>query len=69
VLDFKQIIFLKGDSGGPAVIENVEDGKTVQIGIISFSFGKCGHNLPLILIRMSQYLDWLQENAGVTIDD
>lgn len=52
------------------MIKNAEDGnKIVQIGIISFSSGKCGHNLPLILTRISQYLDWLQENAGVTIED
>lgn len=52
------------------MIEDVEsENKMVQIGIISFAAGKCGHNLPLILTRISKYLNWLQENAGVTIND
>ncbi|CAB3365328.1 Hypothetical predicted protein [Cloeon dipterum] len=56
-----------GDSGGPLVITE-EDGEPTEIGIVSFgvSLG-CESGWPAAFTRITYYLDWLAQNAGVTI--
>jgi len=56
-----------GDSGGPLVITEA-DGTITEIGIVSFgvSLG-CESGWPAAFTRITEYLDWLETNAGVTI--
>jgi secreted trypsin-like serine protease len=50
-----------GDSGGP-ILRRMEDGKLVQVGIVSFGIGQCGvAALPGVYTRLSLYTDWMRE--------
>jgi len=56
-----------GDSGGPLVITE-SDGEVTEVGIVSFgSSAGCESGAPAAFTRVSEYLDWLETNAGVTI--
>ncbi|XP_059479434.1 brachyurin-like [Neocloeon triangulifer] len=56
-----------GDSGGPLVITEA-DGEVTEIGIVSFgSSAGCESGAPAAFTRVSEYLPWLETNAGVTI--
>ncbi|XP_065336328.1 brachyurin-like [Cloeon dipterum] len=56
-----------GDSGGPLTITETDGGKT-QVGITSFvSSAGCESGSPHGYCRVTGYLDWLEQNAGVTI--
>ncbi|XP_059479415.1 brachyurin-like [Neocloeon triangulifer] len=56
-----------GDSGGPLVVQEV-DGIYTEIGIVSFgSSAGCESGYPAAFTRVSEYLPWLETNAGVTI--
>lgn len=53
--------FFQGDSGGPLN----KDGKTY--GITSFgSSAGCEAGYPDAFTRVTQYLDWISSNTGVT---
>jgi secreted trypsin-like serine protease len=56
-----------GDSGGPLVITE-SDGLPTEVGIVSFgsSLG-CESGAPAAFARVTEYLTWLETNAGVTI--
>jgi len=56
-----------GDVGGPLVITEA-DGEVTEVGIFSFdsSLG-CESGYPAGFTRVTQYLNWLETNAGVTI--
>lgn len=55
-----------GDSGGPMFI--TEDGELKQIGIASFvgPLG-CSGGLPGAFVRITNYLDWIQDNSDIVI--
>ncbi|XP_059479425.1 brachyurin-like [Neocloeon triangulifer] len=56
-----------GDSGGPLVVTE-SDGEVTEIGIVSFgSSAGCESGAPAAFTRVTEYLDWLEANAGVTI--
>ncbi|XP_059490155.1 brachyurin-like [Neocloeon triangulifer] len=56
-----------GDSGGPLTIFET-DGVKTQVGVTSFvSSAGCESGSPHGYCRVSEYLDWLATNAGVTI--
>ena len=56
-----------GDSGGPLVITE-SDGQATEVGIVSFgSSAGCESGAPAAFTRVTEYLDWLETNAGVTI--
>jgi len=56
-----------GDSGGPLVITE-SDGIVTEIGIVSFgSSAGCESGAPAAFTRVSEYLDWLETEAGVAI--
>lgn len=54
------VLYFKGDSGGPLQLFNPEDKKYYIVGITSF--GKaCGlTNVPSVYIRVSYFLPWLE---------
>ena len=60
----KNIIFLKGDSGGPGVIN--ADSDPVLVAVNSFISGTgCESGNPAGYTRVDYYRDWIKENSGV----
>ncbi|XP_049855267.1 brachyurin-like [Schistocerca gregaria] len=55
-----------GDSGGPLVVTD-SDGEPLVVGITSWRLLDCDSSWPDVSMRVSAYLDWISENAGVTI--
>lgn len=57
-----------GDSGGPLLVSNSEDGIETQVGIVSFGSKKCGE-FPGIYTRTSSTYSWIREKVcEVSID-
>ncbi|KAF5125880.1 Trypsin [Metarhizium anisopliae] len=52
-----------GDSGGPLIDE--ETGHIIGIPVVSSWLTECGE-YPGIYTRVSSYIDWIQENLGVS---
>lgn len=51
----------QGDSGGPLMMR--VDTRWIQLGIVSFG-NKCGEpGYPGVYTRLSEYVDWIQENT------
>ncbi|KAJ9596088.1 hypothetical protein L9F63_012717, partial [Diploptera punctata] len=50
----------QGDSGGPLMIKY--DGRWVQIGVASFGTNYEHPYLPGVYVRVTEYMDWIQEN-------
>jgi secreted trypsin-like serine protease len=58
---------MQGDTGSPLTITE-SDGQMTLVGVSSFiSSAGCEANAPHGYCRVSCYLDWLEQNAGVTI--
>jgi secreted trypsin-like serine protease len=57
---------IQGDSGGPLVVYEA-DGQPCQIGIVSFGGDGCESGEPAVFTRITEYLDWLEQTAGVSI--
>ncbi|KAJ9579396.1 hypothetical protein L9F63_024494 [Diploptera punctata] len=49
-----------GDSGGPLMIKY--DGRWIQIGVTSMSHEYETPYLPAMYVRVTEYMDWIQEN-------
>jgi len=52
----------QGDSGGPLVINEAEKSRQVQIGVVSFGDANCDNAIPTVFTRVTNYLDWIEEN-------
>ncbi len=52
----------QGDSGGPLVVPN--QNSWYQVGVVSTGFGCAQPNNPGIYTRVSEYIDWIFQNAG-----
>lgn len=51
-----------GDSGGPLVLQ----GTRVQVGLMSFGASTgCEKNVPVVLTRITSYMDWIREQTGL----
>ena len=51
----------RGDSGGPLLSSELDDGKWAIIGIVSFGPDECAHReVPGVYTRVDQYLDWIE---------
>ncbi|XP_073996005.1 proclotting enzyme isoform X2 [Rhodnius prolixus] len=51
----------QGDSGGPLMLK--QDGRWMQIGIVSFG-NKCGEpGYPGVYTRVTKYMDWIDKNT------
>ncbi|CAL4195611.1 unnamed protein product [Meganyctiphanes norvegica] len=51
-----------GDSGGPLTVK--EDGKHVQVGVVSFGLGCASKGSPAIYQRASKFLRWIKNQVG-----
>jgi secreted trypsin-like serine protease len=57
-----------GDSGGP--MNYVQDGRTYTRGVVSFgSSAGCESGYPDAFTRVSYFLDWIETNSGIAIDN
>lgn len=57
-----------GDAGGPMVMVESGDGEATLVGVLSsFNENFCETGDAAIYMRTSQYLDWIELNAGVSI--
>lgn len=48
----------KGDSGGPLTLAN-DDGRTVQVGIVSFGM-RCPSTIPTVYTSVSSHMKWIR---------
>ena len=53
----------QGDSGGPAIWTD-SDLRSYLIGITSWGIGCAQPNLPGVYTRVTEYLDWIDDNTG-----
>ena len=53
-----------GDSGGPLLSSELDNGKWAIIGIVSFGPAECADSeVPGVYTRVDQYLDWIEQNV------
>ena len=54
-----------GDSGGPLLSSELDDGRWAVIGIVSFGAkGYCADSkFPGVYTRVDQFLDWIERNS------
>ena len=54
-----------GDSGGPMLSSELNNGRWAVIGIVSFGArGLCANSLfPGVYTRVDKYLDWIENNS------
>lgn len=55
----------QGDSGGPLVVSDQQSGYRLT-GIVSWGNGCALRHYPGVYTRVSRYIDWLEENTGLT---
>jgi secreted trypsin-like serine protease len=59
----------QGDFGGPMTITDAQ-GRTFQVGVLSFvSILGCQAGRPAVYTRVTEYLQWIQDNSDVVIRD
>eukprot|EP00918_Siedleckia_nematoides_P047828 GHVU01104780.1.p1 GENE.GHVU01104780.1~~GHVU01104780.1.p1 ORF type:complete len:312 (+),score=6.73 GHVU01104780.1:32-967(+) len=56
----------QGDSGGPLITYDNGSGENILIGVVSFVSGRgCQARIPAGFVRVTSYLDWIQQNTGI----
>uniref|UniRef100_A0A6M2DUH7 Putative trypsin-like serine protease n=1 Tax=Xenopsylla cheopis TaxID=163159 RepID=A0A6M2DUH7_XENCH len=50
-----------GDSGGPLTVDGL------QIGVVSFGSTPCAQDIPSGFVNVASFLDWIQEQTGLTL--
>ncbi|KAJ8687215.1 hypothetical protein QAD02_023009 [Eretmocerus hayati] len=53
----------QGDSGGPLVV--MENGRPLQIGVVSYGDAGCPSSRPSVFTRVSAYLPWIKNVTGI----
>ena len=53
-----------GDSGGPMLSSELDNGRWAVIGITSFGVKCADENFPGVYTRVDQYLDWIERNSA-----
>ncbi|KAG8233806.1 hypothetical protein J437_LFUL008026 [Ladona fulva] len=57
-----------GDSGGPLVLTG-SDGVMIEVGIVSFGAAAgCEQGYPAAFTRVTSFLEWIETNTGIQID-
>ncbi|XP_049947902.1 brachyurin-like [Schistocerca serialis cubense] len=56
-----------GDSGGPLSVQE-SDGQRTVVGVVSWGTANdCESGEPDVFMRVTAFLDWIGENAGITV--
>jgi len=55
----------QGDSGGPQHFVG-EDGRMVQIGVVSWGYGCARAGYPGVYTRTTSYIDWIKTTTGLS---
>lgn len=56
----------QGDSGGPLFVQN-DDGTDTLIGIVSYGVGCATAEYPGVYTKVANYVDWIEQNTGLTL--
>jgi len=56
----------QGDSGGPGMVSDLACDRDRLAGVVSFGIGCARPGFPGVYTRVANFLDWIEENAGVT---
>ncbi|KAE8743457.1 hypothetical protein FOCC_FOCC010947 [Frankliniella occidentalis] len=56
----------KGDSGSPYIADHHLKNTPVQLGLVSFSTGRCGVGYPSVFTHVGSYLPWIKHHTGIS---
>ena len=71
VVRASHIIIILGDSGGPFVVPLNDDSSNPRYqlaGIVSWGIGCAKTGLPGVYTKVSNYIDWIEENMQTVTD-
>ncbi|WP_300524811.1 serine protease [Alcanivorax sp.] len=55
----------QGDSGGPLFVTNTALNDSPQVGVTSFGYACGDADLPGVYTRVSEYLDWIEQQTSI----
>ncbi|XP_026289080.1 collagenase-like isoform X2 [Frankliniella occidentalis] len=55
-----------GDSGSPYIADHHLKNTPVQLGLVSFSTGRCGVGYPSVFTHVGSYLPWIKHHTGIS---
>ena len=60
-MTFCIFLYYLGDSGG--AMSTTISGRVTLIGIVSYGSATCQGGFPVVMTRVSAYLDWISNNS------